>query len=405
MGSLRSLRLLHVTPFYGEAWAYGGIPRAVAALARAQSRRGHQVTVATTDACSATNRLPVAAGDPVRGPRRAKRELQGPEVRVFGNLSNRLVHRLQFLLPVGLHSFLRDEMGRFDVAHLHAVHNLPTALAAHACLRACVPYVLQTHGTAPLIERRRLAKWAFDHTAGLGVFENAARWIAISDAEQRQLIELGAPAERIRTIPSALDLDELDLIPRGQLRARLGMRDEPLVVYLGQLIPRKRVDVLIHAFAALARPEARLVIVGPDMGSGPELRELVRRHQLSETVVFLDTLAGQARLAALADADVVAYASEDEVLGLVPLEALLCGTPVVVGNDCGSGETITKVTGGRVVPVGDAPALARALGEILDGQARWRGAACQAQPAVRTGFGSAGVAARLDEVYFEVVSP
>jgi glycosyltransferase involved in cell wall biosynthesis len=264
---------------------------------------------------------------------------------------------------------------------------------------------LQTHGTAPLIERRRLAKWVFDHSLGLGVFENAARWIAISDAEQRQLIELGTPAERIRTVPSALDLDELDLIPRGQLRARLGMRDEPLVVYLGQLIPRKRVDVLIHAFATLARPEARLVIVGPDMGSGPELRELVRRLHLSETVTFLDTLAGQARLAALADADVVAYASEDEVLGLVPLEALLCGTPVVVGNDCGSGETITKVTGGRVVPVGDAPALARALGEILDGQGRWRGVACQAQPAVRIGFGSAGVAERLDEVYFEVVSP
>jgi len=88
----------------------------------------------------------------------------------------------------------------------------------------------------------------------------------------------------------------------------------------------------------------------------------------------------------------------------VPLEALLCGTPVVVGNDCGSGETIAKVTGGRVVPVGDAPALARALGEILDAQARWRGVACQAQPAVRTGFGSASVAARLDDVYFEVVS-
>jgi glycosyltransferase involved in cell wall biosynthesis len=291
------------------------------------------------------------------------------------------------------------------VAHLHAVHNLPTALAAHACLGSRVPYVLQTHGTAPLIERRRLAKWAFDHTLGRGVFENAARWIAISDAEQRQLIELGAPAERIRTIPSALDLDELDLIPRGQLRARLGMGDEPLVVYLGQLIPRKRVDVLIRAFATLARPEARLVIVGPDMGSGPELRELVRRLHLNHTVTFLDTLAGQARLAALADADVVAYASEDEVLGLVPLEALLCGTPVVVGNDCGSGETIAKVTGGRVVPVGDAPALARALGEILDGQVRWRGVACQAQPAVRTGFGSVSVAARLDEVYFEVVSP
>jgi glycosyltransferase involved in cell wall biosynthesis len=402
MNPVPSLRLLHVTPFYGDAWAYGGIPRAVAALARAQSRRGHRVTVATTDACSATARLPVAAGDPVRGPRQATHEPQGPEVRVFGNLSNRLVHRLQFPVPVGLWGFLHDNVGGFDVVHLHAMHNLPTSLAAHACLRARVPYLLQTHGTAPLIERRRLAKWAFDHTMGRGVFDNAARFIAVSEAEQRQLVELGAPAERIRIIPSALDLGELDLIPHGQLRARLGMRDEPLVVYLGQLIPRKRVDVLIHAFAALARPEARLVIVGPDMGSGAELRELARRHRLRDTVIFLDTLAGHARLAALADADVVAYPSEDEVLGLVPLEALLCGTPVVVGDDSGCGETITRVTGGRVVPVGDVAALAQALGEILDAQVRWRAVACQAQPAVRSGFGSASVAARIDDVYFEV---
>jgi len=193
--------------------------------------------------------------------------------------------------------------------------------------------------------------------------------------------------------------------PRGQLRARLGLLDEPLIVYLGQLIPRKRVDVLIHAVAELARAELRLVIVGPDMGSGAELRDLVQRCHLHDQVIFLDTLAGHARLAALADADVVAYASEDEVLGLVPLEALLCGTPVVVGGDCGSGETITKMTGGRVVPVGDVAALARALAEILDAQVRWRGLACQAQPAVRDGFGSASVAARLDQVYFEVARP
>ena len=45
---MSSLRLLHVTPYYADAWAYGGIPRATATLARGQARVGHQVTVATT---------------------------------------------------------------------------------------------------------------------------------------------------------------------------------------------------------------------------------------------------------------------------------------------------------------------------------------------------------------------
>src|SRR6185503_1445919 len=52
-----SVRILHVTPYSADAWAYGGIPRLVAALTRGLARRGHRVTICTTDACDASSRL------------------------------------------------------------------------------------------------------------------------------------------------------------------------------------------------------------------------------------------------------------------------------------------------------------------------------------------------------------
>src|SRR6185436_16167317 len=99
------------------------------------------------------------------------------------------------------------------------------------------------------------------------------------------------------------------------------------------MTPRKRLDVLVDAFAMLEPRTSRLVIAGNDMGAGDHARARVRSHRLEERVTFAGLLHGSERLHALADADVVVYPGEHEVFGLVAIEALLCGTPVVVADD------------------------------------------------------------------------
>src|SRR2546430_16839136 len=98
------MRILHVTPYYERAWAYGGIPRVVASLAHGQVRRGHEVTVATTDAYEAQHRLPGARR---LGAWPAARSEDGVVERVFPNVSNALAYHLQFFVPVGLDAWLR----------------------------------------------------------------------------------------------------------------------------------------------------------------------------------------------------------------------------------------------------------------------------------------------------------
>jgi glycosyltransferase involved in cell wall biosynthesis len=404
---MRSIRILHVSPYYEDAWGYGGIPRVAGALARGLARRGHQVTVGTTDARDGDSRLPADGGPRrLRGDRPREFWSAGVRVGVFPNLSNRLAYRRQLFLPLGLGPWLTRHARDFDVAHVHGCHHLPGAMAVRHLARAGVPRVLAPNGTAPRIERRRAAKWLFDVTLGRGVLTGASRVLAVTDAERRQLLGLGVAPAAVRVVPNPVDLDQFAAPPRPErLRQRLGVAAEPLVVYLGTLTPRKHVDVLIEAFAALDRPDARLVIAGNDLGAGPALRRLVARRGLAPRTTFTGLLPGPARLDALAAAAVVAYPGRDEIFGLVPLEALLSGTPVIVAGDSGCGEVVAGTGGGLVVPPGDAPALAGAIGSILADPAGWRRQVAAAQPGVRAAYGADAVCARLERVYQELLAP
>src|SRR3972149_9495535 len=98
------LRILHVVPYYDQAWAYGGIPRLVTTMTRAPARRGHAVTVCTTDARDEVSRatLPALPSGAV-------------DVWMFRNVSNRLAYRWQLFTPVGLVTGLRAGLDRGGV--------------------------------------------------------------------------------------------------------------------------------------------------------------------------------------------------------------------------------------------------------------------------------------------------
>jgi glycosyltransferase involved in cell wall biosynthesis len=393
------LRILHVTPYFADAWGYGGIPRVATTLAKALDARGHAVTVCTTDAADARARArPAVSGAMPR------RMWNCVDVHIFSNASNTLAYHLQCFLPRGLDRFLATHARGFDIAHLHACRNLPVSIAARRLTAAGVPYVLAPNGTAPRLERRRAAKWVYDLTVGRGDLRHAAAVIAVSESERAQLERAGVPPARIHLVPNPVDLDEHDL-PRVQaFRATYGLGDRPVVLFLGKVTPRKRVDALVRAFAQLDRIDAQLVIAGNDMGAMSSVMAEVRRAGLEARTTFTGLLRGVDRVEALAAADVVVYPSSDEVFGLVAFEALLAGTPVVVGGDSGCGEIVATTGGGVVVGVDDDEALREAIRSILTAPREWRQRAQDAAGRVRARFGGHVIAERLDALYYEILS-
>jgi glycosyltransferase involved in cell wall biosynthesis len=376
-----------VTPYFSDAWAYGGIPRVATAQARGLSRLGHAVTVATTDACDADRRLPRGWRD------------DDLDVRVFPNLSNRLAYHWQCYLPRGAGRFLRDAVSGFDIVHIHAHRNALQVMAAGACRRARVPYVLGPNGTAPRLERRLTAKRLWDACWSGAVLRDAAAVVAVSPSERQQLRALGVAESRLCEVPNPVELgDFAEPLVRGADTAT------PVVAFLGKVTPRKRLDVLVEAMARVSSPDARLAIAGSDMGGLAAAVQLAEARGLGPRVDRAGTLAGRTRLQWLAAADVVVYPATDEAFGLVPVEALLCGTPVIVADDSGCAEVVGGLAGAQVVRAGDVPALASAIDRVLGQRPAWRAAAAAGGGMARERYGADVVVRRLDALYRKVLA-
>jgi glycosyltransferase involved in cell wall biosynthesis len=346
------MHVLQVTPYFPPTWAYGGIPRIVDGLSRALVRQGVQVTVLTTDALDAGRRVDL--------PRR--RDHHGVQVLTVPNLSNRAAYQHQLFLPLGGGRTLRG-VADVDIVHLHGHRHLLNNVAVAWARRRGLPYVLTANGTLLRHERKVGVKLLWDLAVAGHVPRSAARCVAVSAADVAQHHRAGLSAERIVRIPNGLDLGEFEALPpRGAFRAAHGLGDRPLVAYLGQVSPRKGVDHLVAAFADGALGEAVLVIGGNDMGGMAAARA---RGPAPQAARFVGLLEGPERLALLADADVLVYPSTDEVFGLVPFEGLLCGAPVVVGEDCGCGELIAEAGAGLLVRHGDVDGLRARIRTLL----------------------------------------
>lgn len=392
------LHILHISPYGPEAWGYGGIPRVVSGLTRGLARRGHRVTLCTTDVCDGHSRLP--RGDGSFAGAHSPKVVDGVEWRIFPNLSNRAAYHLQAFAPLGLRGYLQREVAGFDAVHIHACHNVLGIAAARAADRAGVPWLLSPNGTAPVFERRLGAKRVLQWAGGHFVLAGASRVLAVSAAEERQLLALGVSRQRIRRVPNPLDSREFRT-EHGAPRFIRDGSDGPVVLFLGKITPRKHVDVVVEAFSRLNMQNARLVLAGNDLGGLARAISRVRALNLESRTTTPGLLCGSARLQAMANADVVVYPSEAEVFGLVPCEAIMLGTPVIVGADSGCAEVVGPC-GAAVVSPGDPGALSEAIEGILRRPSEWRTRVAAGSRRLEMLYDEATVAATLENVYLEM---
>lgn len=203
---------------------------------------------------------------------------------------------------------------------------------------------------------------------GVGVLRfAAAASTAVSADAAAELLRAGLPAERLATIENGAEPRAQR--PRDEVRAELGPADMELVIAVGRYREEKNHALLVRAAAQLAarRPRLRVLVVGEP---GPEerpVRELAARLGVEHVVTLAGERADVADL--IAAADVLAHPSSREALGLVIVEAMALGTPVVATAVGGVPTVVTDGETGLLVPPGDAAALAAAIERLLDDEA------------------------------------
>jgi teichuronic acid biosynthesis glycosyltransferase TuaC len=184
--------------------------------------------------------------------------------------------------------------------------------------------------------------------------------LAVSQAMRADMAGLGLAESRIRVHHTGVDLDRFGPRDRATAKAAYGVAG-PLIVSLGALIPRKGHDLVVSAMASL--PGATLLIAG----EGPARAALTAQIAalgLADRVRLLGSVPHGDLPALLGAADVMALASASEGLANAWVEALACGTPIVITGAGGAAEVVTERAFGRIVDR-TAPAFAEAIGAVL----------------------------------------
>jgi D-inositol-3-phosphate glycosyltransferase len=199
------------------------------------------------------------------------------------------------------------------------------------------------------------------------------RIVAANAVEREHLVRhYGAEAERIAVIPCGVDTTLFRPGDSTEARRRLGFDHHPVVLFVGRLEPIKGLDTLCEAVAVLhaGGVPAELVVVGGDTDESPAGHEtLLRRriHALGLTphVRFLWPQPQEALRGYYVAADVTVLPSYYESFGMVALEAMACGSPVVGSRVGGLTTTVRDGVTGYLVPEGDVAALAERLADLI----------------------------------------
>jgi glycosyltransferase involved in cell wall biosynthesis len=243
----------------------------------------------------------------------------------------------------------------------------------------------------------------------------ADRVIAVSPHIAEQAMRLGVESTRVRVIRSGVDADQFRPRPRDREAARqaLGIGPEArLVLFVGNLEPRKQVDVLLRALASVRKsvPGAALIIVGSGESAGvqDQTSRLIRlTHDLGlepdDAVRFAGRVEDRELLDCYTAADVFALPSSSEAQGIVALEAMACGLPVVATAVGGLLDTIEDGRTGFLVPPGDVAALADRLLALLVDDSLRQTVGTAAREAVEREFSWARAVEATIEVYRELL--
>ncbi|QZA06758.1 glycosyltransferase [Mycolicibacter heraklionensis] len=358
----------HASPLAALGGDAGGQSVHVAELSAALARRGHDIDVYTRrDDPDLPERVRTDQGYtvvhvPVGPPRRVPKD-----------------ELLQYMVAFGRYLDAQWDRERPDIAHAHFwMSGIAAQLAAK---RRRVPTV-QTFHALGVVKQRHQGQRDTSPAERLRLeayVAHEATWVTAGCSDEVfELMRLGRDRLRISLVPCGVDVDRF--CPHGPIAARAGRRR---IVTVGRFVPRKGLDTVIEALTTV--PTAELVIAGgPERAELDTVAEACRLRQLAvdlgvaDRVSMYGSVAREAMPALLRSADVVACTPWYEPFGIVPLEAMACGVPVVASAVGGMLDTVVHDVTGLLIPPKDPRACANAINAIL----RDRRAA--------SGFGAAG---------------
>ncbi len=352
------MKILHVILSLAERW--GGPPRGLATLARAQAARGDDVVVLPARVDGEMTLAPGEYGS----------------LRVEPPVTTSPLYWYNGALRQVLRELSRDR----DIVHIHGTWRYHTLGAAAAAREYGIPYVIRPAGNLGEVTRghKQYRKRAYFLLFERRALNRAAALHCCSLKEREEMAPLRL-LPRAFVVPQPVETDLLSVEPdeAALLAMCPGLRlDRPLLAYHGRISFLKRVEVVLDAFARLAGefPDWQLVLAGPheDERITAALQERIRTGGLSERVWLPGMVRGAAKCALLSRATLYAFASRHENFGISVAEALMFGLPSVVSDGVALAADI-DAAGAGLVGTSDVEVFESGLRRMMaDGELRRR---------------------------------
>jgi glycosyltransferase involved in cell wall biosynthesis len=289
-------------------------------------------------------------------------EFEGVKVkRLKGFVMPRIDRMISAGLARRLHEYIK--FGNFNVVHGQDIYSPMALLSIHSARKRKIPSVLTCHSV-----HKSKGLWRLIYRPITSAMTRANRVIAVSGAAKGFCVELGVPDEKIEIIPNGVDLSIFNADVDGSaMRTKLGVKQEPLIATAIRLVKRKGPGHLVNAFSKVikAMSNAKLAIAGGGTEAA-SLRTQIKKLGLEKSVLMLGRLQREQVAELMAAANVFVLPSMFESFGLVLLEAMAVGTPVVCTRTQGALEIVKDGEDGLVVPLENDDALADAIVRVLN---------------------------------------
>lgn len=342
------MKILYISPYFYPAITVGGTAKTLYDLSRALVKKGHEVTVLTTDLYNVNKR--------VNDYHDKEEDLDGIKVIYFSNLSNTLAYKYHLFLPFKYFIYLYKNIKKYDIIHLHEIYTFMHLWAAFLARINNIPYIITAHGTMMLKkeEGRVARKNLFYCLGGKRLLDSASGIIALTKDEKKSFIRLGLKEKNIKIIPNGLNTKLYKNSGNAdKFRKKFHIPGNTrILLFLGRIHQKKGINLLIKSLVHLKKDFTNLflVIAGPveDKDYYSTLVREVDDNKLDDSVFFTGVLSEEDKKCAYRVSDIFVLTSYAEGLPVSILEAASAGLPVLVSKYCGIPE-VTSYKAGLVV--------------------------------------------------------
>lgn len=317
----------------------------------------------------------------------------------------------------GIKDFAIDKGIQYDIIHSHYwMSGIAAASLSDAWAGAPIVHMFHTLGEM----KNRIARTEAEREGAYRiegekqVLRRVDRIVVATLAEMTQLRFLyKADSSKMVVIPPGVNVGRFYPIPPDEAKAYIGLKpDDRMILFVGRIEPLKGVDTLIEAMSCLHKKEARsvhLAIIGGDPSASPEkmnvemarLKKLCETLGLDQSVVFLGARDQDKLPYYYSAAEVAVMPSHYESFGMVALEAMACGTPVIASEVGGLAYLVRDGETGFTIPAEEPEMLCEKLSWLLNDEALRRKMSAQAA-AYAQDYAWERIAKRIVDVYEEL---